>query len=666
MSGQDFEDLIMNLKSSDEKLRKTAISKVSNMNFSKVPKEDLAEIAFYVKEIGDDPNLTIRYFAKKATKRIGEVDDFDALVRQGAETSGTSFQKSLASPPKPVERKVPTITEMHESIEESAPEPVCSECGFLNLTSNKFCSECGAVIGAEGPAAKMKPVEMIKESLPEPMIEDEDDELPIKPVKLPSIPEDDKASKKKYAAAEKKESLPKMKKIKAGSEDSKKEGKLSWFFNFVIYLAALSFCGYTLYEKFNALGAGPLFTKCLYSQVMIGNLALMLVTLFYFRKFWGIKALNKIMYGSVLFTMMFSFYRLPSGDQEALSILGKDSAILMNLFFPITSIIALFIIWGKASGKVIKYYKLVLTILVLYSLAAFVPFFKEFTAPFTDNIISYDNEFLKSTTFLNSYMKPLWIQINVLLPLVLVIILLRSLASFFTFKLKDFIGHLLSLVLILAPCIYGAVLFETGGIKNNVKITEKPLNLWNGVEFLAEKGKLKMIPPSQVAEFILGKPVVGDSKTPENKNDSNTPVKQDEVKTDTPNDAGLDEKNDNTQDSGLNDTGPGDDPGNLEETKAGDENKTDDDPKNTDDSSASLGGDDAGDSAKGLSCKELCLKLQSAYDDYSMDGGEGMKELEISKLSKYLSSYDLDESVKCPDGGQFVVEIEQVKCTKNK
>ncbi len=665
MAGQDFNELIFNLKSDDEKLRKNAISKVSNMNFSKVPKEDLAKIAFYVKEIGDDPNLTIRYFAKKATKRIGGVDDFDALVKQGAELSGSAFQKSLAKQ-KSVEQKPKTITEMQETIEETAPEPVCPGCGFLNLTTSKFCSECGVSMSQEAKIINEEPVAQM-ESIPDTGITDGMEDSGITPAKLPEYPDAEVKPKKKYAAAEKKGKLPKKKKIQAGAGDAKQESKLVKVFNVLIYLAALAFCGYTAYEKFNSLGAGPIFTKCLYTQIVAGNLILLILTMVYFRKFWGIKALNKVIYGSILFSMAYTFYRLNISAPESISILSKDASILMNLFFPIVSIIALFIIWGKPSGKAVKYYKLLLTILVLYSLAAFVPFFKDFKAPFTDNIISYDNEFLKSTTFLNSYMKPLWLEINVLLPLVVLILLLRSLITFFRFRLKEFVGHVLSLVLILTACIYGAVLFEAGGIKNHVKPTEKPKTVWTGVEFLAEKGKLKMISYTKLVEFISGSsmPLVTiNSDTSTDKSDSvDTPDK-----TDTKVDDLLDKIDDTDSVDDLN-VGLDDDT-DIDDAKAVDDTGTD--VKIDEKSDTKPVQDDAGKSSdaapakKGLNCSELCEKLQLAYDEYDIEGGEVMKKFDINKLSKYLKSYDIDANIKCPNGGEFIIELEQIKCSKCK
>jgi len=469
--------LIGDLRSEDENIRKTATNKIASMDFSLIDKNMLPELIAALNEVAQDPNLTIRYFAKKALKSLGAKYDIDKIAKQ-------------AFSPKPAKSEEPESVQSSEK--PVRPTKPCSKCGHENPESVKFCTKCGQPMFE---ATEL--MEKVKEEQQEKTVSEIEEAPPIseEPVAEPIsettiVPQTEApAPKIQPEPKPKKSRIPKSKPIVV-SKTARKTPLFYTIINILLSIALLCVHGYAIYEKTKLLGVKEALMKNLTTQILAGGLLLwLLVFIFAFKKLTSAGTL-KYLFLLLIGIIGYDYYRVtienPQNLLQYYSIYGKDVKICANFVFPLIFISSIFIIWSN--GSKFKPIKIILTIVALYSLASFImPLIH--LQPFDPDLFDLDRKFVESVKWLEFmrplyFVQPIFVGVNYLLPLIgIYLLLFRFLPALFTGKFLKLIGVILAFAIIGSGTVAGVFLFEREGFIV-AKQQGLPRNLFTAWDFV--------------------------------------------------------------------------------------------------------------------------------------------------------------------------------------
>ncbi len=436
-----IEKWVSELLSTDDEVRKKAASELANADLTLLSPEKVRTLNTNLVSVSGDQNLTIRYFARKLKKRMSEMDillsetetvpaEAETVTEPQAEKAESLESAPAASPvlAPPAPEVEPVVTEPEPA---KRPEKVCAACGSSMPEIFAFCGRCGASMESE-------PVEEISP--------------PVKKVKTETDP---------------------VAPVIAATTSAPKQ---NLFVKILTVLLVLAFNAFFVeafrvrfmdFKEASATAADgfifglslgdviSVFTDDRIVQILAGVLVLELIIVTLFRKTCTANGLFKL---AALSYLGISWLSLiipgPTGHIGICAFRqGADTWSYAGLL--VIAFFTLVFVWRK--GKKKAFIKLILTGLGIYSIVPVIIALVRKT-PFTMDIYSLDAAFLKGWLPID-YLKPLYLGINVILPLVFLYSLCVLAAAPFRSGGKAFLGAVLSVLLIGVPLAAGQHLY---------------------------------------------------------------------------------------------------------------------------------------------------------------------------------------------------------------
>lgn len=409
----DINKIIDQLQDSDVEIIKLANTEINNADLSGLDSDDLELLKKNINPILENDNLTARFFAKKNLKRIKD-------ILNPAETADKTAIAEQAFGIKPVDSKQKSE---HLSVE-STEHPT----NLIETSTND----------AESTHSD------IAESTHSDIIE----EPAAKPIVVASQAPLEIAEKKPEKTTPVKIKKP-GKKIISGKKSIPVEG--SWFPGLVAILNILFFLGITFdfsHDSFVKADAVKVLTSDLMTQIVFGSMIFFGLSNLFLRK-----SMN--LYGSGRLALIFSTsiigfsYFYPAiynvTDLNTFKILNFNPATTMFWAIGMIYLYSVASIW-EGKNKFVKI-KSAFTILALFPLAGFI--ISGLQKPLY-SIYYKDPYLLDSITYFSSlpyYLKPIFMGLNIIIPLISAYLILALLGNIFTFKIKKSISIILILFL---------------------------------------------------------------------------------------------------------------------------------------------------------------------------------------------------------------------------
>lgn len=426
---KEIEGYISQLDDEDPELRKVAISNLTQKDFKVLQEDDLRQIRAKVRPLMEDSNLTIRYFAKKTLKSCDTL--LTPVETSVSEDKRTADEESMLWSSDAAKADSTTVKPVPRRVQPGEKEKAAA------VNAEITGDEKESIAGTVATAKTVKPTAAET----------------VKPT----------AAAETVKPAGDKQKPPK----KADSRKIPQEVQYaSIFARFVAVINLLIFIGFN-YEALHYKVVGNSFPKViagdLMGQVVFGSLICFGLTALLLRSRISLLGISKLAAALTIAELGFAAAYpslIPGAAFHGPEIFGFGIEFLTPTV-PIVCFVTIAAFCWEDSGR-FKPLKALYTLFGLY--VCITPaFFALTTTAMPVDPMTVDGANLPGIAIIPAYLRPLYLGINLYLPLILPVVAVKMLYSLFTGKAGRFVYLILVLFIAAAPIAVGFVLFPNSG-----------------------------------------------------------------------------------------------------------------------------------------------------------------------------------------------------------